>query len=346
MLKDAETTDKNRIDTEACQWFALIYGGNVSDKDLKAFDAWKLADLRHQQACLDLDEIWYEISELQYIPTQDLAEDKALSRNEKSSGNFRWPFIFQFWQANLRTQLWAGIGTTILCLTLITVGVFYDNKAPLHYQTEVGQIQEVILVDGSIVTLSGASSIEVIYTERMRKLQLQRGQAFFDVTSSPSRPFVVSAGGIDTRVLGTKFDIRLGHRNIRVSVVEGDVNVNISDTDSTSGKHLSGGDQITIVSEEKELRLSKKTKVDTRLLSDWLAGRLSYRDAYLRDVIEDANRFFNGQIFLNEEALGDMKITASFNAAQIGQMLESLPLLLPVKVYKERADRIIIASEL
>ena len=65
----------------------------------------------------------------------------------------------------------------------------------------------------------------VLFTDTERRVRLERGEAFFQVTKDPRRPFVVEVGGVTVRAIGTAFNVRLGGGELDVLVAEGKVEV-------------------------------------------------------------------------------------------------------------------------
>jgi transmembrane sensor len=96
--------------------------------------------------------------------------------------------------------------------------------APLitaHYQTRPGQQLDLALADGSKLELNGATSIDVAMGGTQRQIDMQRGEAFFDIAHDPARPFVITAAGSRTRVLGTAFDIDVARHEVKLQVYRG-----------------------------------------------------------------------------------------------------------------------------
>jgi transmembrane sensor len=90
-----------------------------------------------------------------------------------------------------------------------------------HYQTRPGQQLDLALADGSKLELDGATSIDVAIGGNRRQIDLQRGEAFFDIAHDPARPFVITAAGSRTRVLGTAFDIDVARHGVKLQVYRG-----------------------------------------------------------------------------------------------------------------------------
>lgn len=83
-----------------------------------------------------------------------------------------------------------------------------------------------VLPDGSIAELRAGAEIVVEFSDALRRIVLVRGEAHFEVTSDPGRTFVVSAGGIEARAVGTAFAVGKRPGAVEVLVTEGRVAVN------------------------------------------------------------------------------------------------------------------------
>lgn len=82
-----------------------------------------------------------------------------------------------------------------------------------------------VLEDGSVVELKDDAELALAFTDGVRRVILRRGEAHFAVAKNPNRPFVVEAGGIEVRAVGTAFAVRHRARAIEVVVTEGRVAV-------------------------------------------------------------------------------------------------------------------------
>jgi ferric-dicitrate binding protein FerR (iron transport regulator) len=93
-----------------------------------------------------------------------------------------------------------------------------------------GKIKEVYLPDSSHVWLKSGTTLRYRsdFNSHERQLTLQNGEAFFEVRKDPTRPFIVSANHLQTRVLGTAFLVQSYHDRptTQVWVEHGRVQVN------------------------------------------------------------------------------------------------------------------------
>ena len=99
-----------------------------------------------------------------------------------------------------------------------------------NYATGVNQLKRILLPDSTIVYLNANSSLEVprLFNERTERKVRMTGEAFFEVTKDPKRPFKIEVEELQVKVLGTSFNVKAYRqlKNITVAVVKGKVNVN------------------------------------------------------------------------------------------------------------------------
>ncbi len=89
-----------------------------------------------------------------------------------------------------------------------------------------GDQRTIRLDDGSIIHLNSQSRVHVRYSSGERLIELEQGQALFDVVRDATRPFRVRAGSADILAVGTQFDVyRRSGGDLTVTVVEGKVAV-------------------------------------------------------------------------------------------------------------------------
>ncbi|HEX2139616.1 MAG TPA: FecR domain-containing protein, partial [Woeseiaceae bacterium] len=79
-----------------------------------------------------------------------------------------------------------------------------DPPPAVAHKTDFGEQRSIALSDGSIIILNTVSEVAVRYDEAARRVELHSGEAMFDVAADSGRPFVVEAGSVALKVLGTK----------------------------------------------------------------------------------------------------------------------------------------------
>jgi ferric-dicitrate binding protein FerR (iron transport regulator) len=181
----------------------------------------------------------------------------------------------------------AAAAILIVCST---VAYIISRPQQVVVSAAPGKVEKKVLPDGSIVWLNDNSSI-IYYTNfsRHRTLQLQKGEAFFEVKKDPTHPFTVLSNNVSTTVKGTSFSVKLIDRtgDLKVSVVTGKVLVhNLQDT---LGFLLPG----------QRLRFNKHKaatiidSVQTGEANAWLQGELFLQNASLNEVVQWLQDHFN-----------------------------------------------------
>ena len=125
--------------------------------------------------------------------------------------------------------------TAASVLLAVAAGAYlWFQSSENRYTTPIGGIASVPLQDGSNITLNTATEVHVALTGRERDIDLERGEAFFQVAKDAKRPFVVNAGRKRVIAVGTQFSVLRDGDDIRVIVSEG--TVRIEDRDARSGR--------------------------------------------------------------------------------------------------------------
>jgi ferric-dicitrate binding protein FerR (iron transport regulator) len=203
--------------------------------------------------------------------------------------------------------------------------------------------QFVWLPDGSSVILNAGSSLR--YNSRfaedadtLREVSLE-GEGYFDIKHDPVKPFVVIAGSLRTRVLGTAFNIRAypSEEDIRVTVTRGRVQVINEHTDNLGV--LAINEQI--VYNTKGEAFTKKT-VDAEKVANWKPSEMIFDDKTLAEVTEYLQARFDCQITIDNEEIRKRRVSATFYETDpLLQILEVVCAVTNTK-YTQNGNRITV----
>ncbi|MEM8984814.1 MAG: FecR domain-containing protein, partial [Pseudomonadota bacterium] len=218
------------------------------------------------------------------------------------------------------------------------------------YDTDVGEIRTITLSDGSEITLGAASAVSVTLAAQRRSVTLDRGEAFFAVSSDPSRPFAVQVDQLTVTVVGTAFDVRRSADVLRVAVAEGVVDVSqpfaIGDraTDINDNKRLRKGETVTATVHDG---ISAISAINPATVGNWRDGRLQYDGVSLAEVVADANRYSKIPIQLEPlppEVEGRL-VRGVYRGNDVENLLLSVAELLPITIDRSDPGLIVIRSE-
>lgn len=197
----------------------------------------------------------------------------------------------------------------------------------LSVGTATGQWKSIRLTDGTQVWLSPSSTLEypAVFAGNLREISLS-GEAFFEVAHDAQRPFIIHSGNIETKVLGTSFNIQAydNQEDISVTVVTGKVNV----TDRTKVENVELIANERAVFHRHSTKLEKEnTGVDNAPnMLKRKDGMFVYTYERLQKVIDDLREYFGVDIELAPEIKG-CKVMANFYVKQdIQEILEPIAL--------------------
>jgi len=201
--------------------------------------------------------------------------------------------------------------------------VFTRMEVPL------GMRSSMTLPDGTFVWLNAGSSLKypVPFEGNERQVELT-GEAYFEVKKDHSRPFVVSAGDVNIKVMGTSFNCCAypGGKNIETALVEGKIEI----SDSLSGHKtiMNPGELATFSKSENKIEI-KKTNLGKYVA--WKSGKLMFRDDPMDKVLEKLGRWYNVEFQVeNSEMLGYI-YSATFTGESLDQMLKMFALSAPIE---------------
>lgn len=180
-----------------------------------------------------------------------------------------------------------------------------------RYATPVGGFASVPMADGSNVTLNTDSVIRVNITGTERRVQLDQGEAFFDVARDAARPFVVRAGNKRVVAVGTRFSVQRLEDDVRVVVTEGKVRVESAQSPPVlvaAGNVARAADMAVVVQQAPPPRVEEYLS--------WREGYLRFHEMALADAVAEMNRYNTRKIVIDDPRLAAVRISGTFRPTQ------------------------------
>ena len=228
------TDDSRRWSEEAAHWWVLLHGEGATAAERREFLAWVARSPERIEAYLEVERLvgtlragkvrWPDTSaealiEAARASTRPVTLAQAAAppvqiRGAAAAG------------APRRTRArWAAAAAAAVAVAA-ALGAWLEMSGGAQiYRTRAGEQRSILLADGSRVTLNSASAIEVDLRTHRRVLHLLRGEALFQVSHDPARPFDVHADGGVVRAIGTEFNVDLRPHYAAVTVLQGRVAV-------------------------------------------------------------------------------------------------------------------------
>ncbi len=345
-------TNTEQIDKQACKWLSIMNSDQKSDAEVADFHTWLEADPHHQMAHDHVNVIWTDLEDLQGAiePEDYRVSDESMPWQKTGLQGF----LSKTMDIRYKPFQFAVVSSMLLAIYLLWPGFerpVYNNDSNGEYATQTAELRNIELPDGSTVTLGALSAIEVKYRDSERRIELVSGDAFFSVASNPNRPFIVSTTNAFVRAVGTMFDVRRSNEGVRISVLEGLVEVTQFQAKQIDGVKVPEEVTQVLLANQKIYARSdgdqtKPQTIETDLPGAWREGRLIYEKANLSVVISDADRYYGGNIIIDTIDLKDLPVSAAFRTDQINEMMDTLSAVLPISVKRlSNGDIILRRSE-
>jgi transmembrane sensor len=247
---------------------------------------------------------------------------------------------------------------------LVAVGAgttAYLHFASPQYETHVGEQRDVLLPDGSRVTLNTNTLLIVRYSKARRYVELQHGEAFFTVKHDALWPFDVAAGGTLTRALGTQFNVDMRSSNVTVSVEDGVVRVAsvngigpAADGNGVDGAAPAPGELSTVAAavakgEAVEVlpreRRAVARQADLRRIDAWRDRRLEFSDMPLPAAIEEFNRYSEIHMVIGSQELKSVRVSGVFEIGDTDGFLYSLKEALRIQALESPGEVTLVRTK-
>lgn len=357
-----------QIELIASTWLAKRDAGAWSEHDQAELDAWLNASIAHRVAFLRLDAAWLQGDRLKalgagvpagVVPARG-AWGLASSRETQVSSeeprerlrpnsphamrNLAKP-VHQTQKKSRRLLRYATAAFAIAVIASLALSWHrYSAVDQALYRTAVGDLQDIPLADGSVVTLSSDSRILVTLSHGERHIDLQQGEAFFKVAKDPGRPFVVSAGDRRAIAVGTRYDVRRDAADLRVIVTQGLVRL---ESDDGSGGHrqptaLLPAGSVALAS-DAGVTVQSGSVQQAETFLNWRSGFISFHDTPLATAAAEFNRYNSRKIVIGDASVGSMRVGGNFRWSNADTFVRLLEQGFPIRAVHGN-DSIILKS--
>jgi transmembrane sensor len=332
---------------QACDWLLRLREESASSELVMEWLAWCREHSANGRAFERAREIWMLTDGIESAATPAAAVPTAPVDRASAETSGGWRKKSSRWLALAAA---AAVAAIALLVAPEWRRLYLTPPSAEIYATDAGQSRVVRLPDGSTVALAGGSRLLTALDGRSRALLLDRGQAYFEVARDPSRPFVVTAGGLRVTAVGTAFDVRTSSSGMVVSVAEGIVDI---DDHASPGPHSAATvrlpERITLRARAgQKVALDRSgqpqvTAIDPATAASWQDGRLVFVREPLSAVVDSIARHSGRRLVIADPAAGELRYTGTVFQSQLQDWLRGLPTVFHVRV-EDRAGEIVIAS--
>jgi transmembrane sensor len=214
-----------------------------------------------------------------------------------------------------RLAVWAGVAAALAVAA--TVGWrTWGGASEVRYATAPVGYERAQLADGSTLELNAASAVRIRFSAGERRVRLEAGEAHFAVAPDPARPFVVLAGEVAVRAVGTAFNVRYtAAGDVEVLVSEGKVRVGSdgpASATAATARLVAAGERIVLPKLVPAPAVEKVDPAALRAALAWQGMLADFAEAPLADVVARFNARSRVQLVLADPALAGRRIGGTF----------------------------------
>ncbi|MET0392054.1 MAG: FecR domain-containing protein [Chitinophagaceae bacterium] len=295
--------------------FVKYLAGEASPQEAMELENWIAQSDANRQAFDEAARTWSGVSGRKVYPSVSLEEtwqqitDNAMHRKNR---------------ARRRTIGYISLLAAACLLAIVTV--FYMKKDHIKKDT-IGAVQYVTretgekivrdsLPDGSVVILGQAATIRYpLHFEGNDRPVILSKEGWFDVVADPAKPFIVSIGALQIKVIGTTFNVLETNSQVEVSVTSGVVRIG------------DGHDSLTVRTGQKGIyhAVSRQFELQSGFDPNTIgyATRIfSFTDNSLQEITVLLAKAYNIRFVLNDPRLGQCRMSSSFENKPLDYVLE------------------------
>ncbi|MDD1619972.1 MAG: FecR family protein [Methylococcaceae bacterium] len=324
------------VSDQASAWFARLQADDVCDEERRRFQIWYQAHPLHAEAYEKTRKLW----SLLQMPAERVhqrlqTENSCLEAGDQEIRRRSADRVVNSPVAGRRNMHWASLG----CLGLLLMFAGWHLPGQLQnwrsdYHTAAGQQLSVDLEDGSRLTLNTDTALAVHYGDSLRKIELLRGEAYFEVAPNKSRPFVVDGGQATARAVGTAYGVRKQGDELQVVVSEGTVEVAADDLKAS----VHAAEQV----DYREGRLQAVAKLDNLDALAWRRQQTVFHRQTLTNVLQEINRYRKGRIVAVNPKLAERVVNGVFNNGDPEAVVAALTTTLQAKALRMPGDLVLL----
>lgn len=304
----------------AAQFIARMDADDWNESDETALEAWLAGDPLRHGLLLEMQAHWFALT-----PTE-AAKDASVEEAVEDVGSGPSPLA--------RRSVLAGLAAS----TALVFGSVYWGNSPAAYVTKMGEIRRMPLPDGSVMTINSSSKLTVAMAKQVREIELTQGEAWFEVAKDARRPFIVAAGDVRVRAIGTAFSVRRRETGVEVLVTEGVVET-WADGDPSLHMRLKAGDRAMLSARAViDYETGISSSVDRSLA--WRSGMIDLNGCTLADAAEEFNRYNARQIIIADPRIAREQFDGLFRVNDPEGFAKSVEASLGVSVDESAPDLI------
>ncbi|MGQ7870111.1 FecR family protein [Sunxiuqinia sp. sy24] len=234
------------------------------------------------------------------------------------------------------------IAAAVLLAMLVGASAYWvgqqqqNNEHMAEVVVDDSGLSQIELSDGTRVTLNRDTKINYPdkFGDDSREVSIE-GEAFFEVTPNPNKPFIIHAGEATVSVLGTSFTVNAYPQDDRIEVIVASGKVQVSKQETIEDIILDPGDKGTFITSSKQL--IKSQNADPNFLA-WKTRTLVFNETSLSEVVKQLNKVYRVRIEIQDHELDNLLLNAHFEKESLDFILKVISTTHGLKVDTENGN--------
>lgn len=331
---------------QACVWLSRI-DRDLTNDERAELAAWLSQHPDHLTLLIGIAEEWDKLDAVSPL----VGGIPGSSR--KSAGGRSYKKM----SLAIAASLFIALVSTLLYQSQIPrEGAAEPSAQRQSFVTEIGEKSNVILSDGSELTINTNTRLSIEFTAEERKLVLHSGEMFIHVKPNRNLPFNVYVGDKVVQAVGTAFNVEFVEQgNVEIIVTDGSVIVR-SETphpkDPATGTKtnaiareglvpVKAGEIFQTVADVPVHRPLTPVEASTKLA--WQSGNLVFHGETLAQAIREIERYSRVEFVITDSRLNDIVVAGVFKAGDIDGLLKTLEDNFEVSYQRLNSDQVLLA---
>ena len=323
MTKQTDFANK-LVSAEARRW-VVKSSDDMTPMERKRFERWLQESDEHRAEFEAAKKEWRSLEFLQL-----LREDPV--RNSD-------PWVAKKRVRRRSTRRYVGPMAAAATIAAVALTVWWQAVPDYQtdYRTAVGEQRTISLPDESTVLLNTDTHLTIDFSNGVRSVNLDRGEAHFKVAHDPAYPFVVAAGNSVVRAVGTAFNVYLDDEQVEVIVTDGVVEVSKRSERSDAAGQIAEipdgrpGPTVQTLAKGGNARISHTIEtiaaVDVEAIErklSWQYGVLEFVNTPLSEVVDEIGRYTGKTLVIADAELEAYPVTIIAKTNNIDGLLSNL----------------------
>lgn len=307
--------------------------GNLTKDESSELDDWFSEKKKHKIEFEDIVELWLKTGQFKF--SEKINTPLALTTvhekaDIKPKNVFRLKIVSQIAAILVLSVLFSGLFSYLFFGNKKAVDKLVYEEVNVAYGTKIN----IELSDGTTVYLNSGSSLRfsnLFAQNHERKVEL-KGEGFFKVAKDSKRPFIVTVGELDVKVLGTTFNVNAycPGSEIDIALVEGKVSIGKANNGSFDRLMILIPNQVAHFDVVRN-KIYKNTDIDLDKYIGWTEGKIVFVDDPIQDVIRKIEIWYNVNIRVEDKQLVNYRFTGTFINESLEEILNVLSLTSPLQ---------------